>query len=213
MRPSRTVLLAPAVLLAALTCGSVRADEIDDLVAAVSQANIQGHVAILAAAPRESAIARDAAADYIEAQLVSYGYAVSRVAVGGGENVIARLDGTLVPNAVFLVGAHYDSVGVSAGADDNASGVAGMLEMARVLAGQPRPFSIQFVAFDLEEIGLVGSTVFAEGVLDDADTIIGAYSLEMIGYTCPSCQFPFIDLPGCFDVSTPLVTNDATISQ
>jgi hypothetical protein len=74
MSTASTPRLAP--LLAALLvlgAGVARADDIDDLVAQVSQANIQAHVATLAAAPRSTVAAMDAAADYIEAQLASYG--------------------------------------------------------------------------------------------------------------------------------------------
>jgi Zn-dependent M28 family amino/carboxypeptidase len=71
-------------------------------------------------------------------------------------NVVAELRGTSRPDEVVLIGAHFDAF--FQGADDNSSGVAVMLEVARVLAQRPRARTVRFVGFDHEEIGLVGST-------------------------------------------------------
>lgn len=70
-------------------------------------------------------------------------------------NVLAELRGTSKPEEVILVGAHFDAF--FEGADDNSSGVAVMLEVARLLATRPLARTVRFVGFDLEEIGLVGS--------------------------------------------------------
>lgn len=71
-------------------------------------------------------------------------------------NVFAELRGTTKPDEVILVGAHFDAFFM--GADDNSSGVAVMLEVARLLANRPLARTVRFVGFDHEEIGLVGST-------------------------------------------------------
>ncbi|MBE9063486.1 M28 family peptidase [cf. Phormidesmis sp. LEGE 11477] len=82
----------------------------------------------------------------------------------------------------FLVGAHYDTVPGSSGADDNASGVAVLLVLAELLAKyQPRR-SVQLVAFDLEEYGLVGSTTCAWQWRTQNQPIYLMLSLEMLGY-------------------------------
>jgi hypothetical protein len=100
-------------------------------------------------------------------------------------NVVADLPGTGCSDTVFVVGAHYDSVNTTPGADDNASGVAGMLELARVLRTRPLPMTVRFVGFAYEEVGLLGSRRMASQ-LDAAGTdVAGMVSLEMIGFTAP----------------------------
>ena len=208
------ILLGLTLALAARPGAATTA--LDALVAQVSQSMIEAHVATLAAAPRDDVASQAAAAAYIEAELQSYGYATTRQAVpsviGTSDNVVARLEGMTTPNDVVVVGAHYDSVLGSPGADDNASGVAGMLEIARVLAGTPLPWSVEFVAYAHEELGLLGSTVHAQDAVDTGRNVVAMYSLEMIGYTCAApCQFPFIDVPPCLDVSITLVTSGTFI--
>lgn len=75
-------------------------------------------------------------------------------------NVLAELRGISKPDEVVLLGAHFDAFYM--GADDNSSGVAVMLEVARVLAQRPLARTVRFVGFDHEEIGLVGSTRHAQ---------------------------------------------------
>lgn len=71
-------------------------------------------------------------------------------------NVLVELRGTSKPDEVILLGAHFDAFFM--GADDNSSGVAVMLEVARLLATRPLARTVRFVGFDFEEIGLIGST-------------------------------------------------------
>jgi len=182
-----------------------RADILKPILAEVSAANVEAHVRALAASPRDTPATQAAAADYIAGQLESWGYSVTREAVGDSENVIANLPGTRTPERVFVVGAHFDTVPGSPGADDNASGVAGMLEIARVLAGRPMVSTIQFVAFAHEEIGLVGSTVRAGALKAQGADVAGMLALEMIGYTCGApCQFVFTEIEGCLDLADPV---------
>ena len=75
-----------------------------------------------------------------------------------GQNIIARLNGVTQPRV--LLGGHYDSVAHSPGANDNASGTAVVLELARQLSNTPHAANIWFVAFDGEEDGLHGSRAF-----------------------------------------------------
>jgi len=89
---------------------------------------------------------------------------------------------------LLIVGAHYDSIPGSPGADDNASAVAALLELARWIgprlrSGGPYRARLQLVAYDLEEDGLIGSFVHS-GVLERAGTLLhGMIALEMLGYT------------------------------
>jgi Zn-dependent M28 family amino/carboxypeptidase len=93
-------------------------------------------------------------------------------------NVIGVLPGTATgANQVYFVGAHYDSVG-NPGADDNASGVAGVLAAAQVLSQYHFEATLVFAAFDREEQGLIGSGSYAGN--HQSDHINGMISLDMI---------------------------------
>lgn len=87
----------------------------------------------------------------------------------------------------LIVGAHYDVCGDQPGADDNASGVAGMLELASLLQHQQLPFRIDFVAYTLEEppyfrSEYMGSYIHAQSLHNGQANVMGMISLEMIGY-------------------------------
>jgi len=94
-------------------------------------------------------------------------------------NVVATKTGTLYPFQEYIVGAHYDSVS-NPGADDNASGVASVLEAARVLAPYESDYTIRFIAFDREEQGLHGSDSYAFNHI--GDDILGMISSDMVAY-------------------------------
>ena len=94
-------------------------------------------------------------------------------------NVVGVLPGTTRPNDIYIIGAHFDSVS-NPGADDNASGTAGVLEAARVLTQYNFEATLVFIAFDREEQGLVGSNAYATS--HSGDNILGMISLDMIAY-------------------------------
>lgn len=101
----------------------------------------------------------------------------------GGElpdvNLVGRLPGTEPDLPAIEVGAHWDSVPGSPGADDNASGLAGVIEIARLLTDLPRPRrGITFCLYGGEEDGFVGSSAHVAR----AGSVQGAIVLEMIGY-------------------------------
>ncbi|HKD11783.1 MAG TPA: M28 family peptidase [Thermoanaerobaculia bacterium] len=112
-------------------------------------------------------------------------------------NVIARFGPQT--RDVAVVGAHYDTAGELPGADDNASGVAGLIEVARLLEGKHLSRTVELVAFTLEEMpffgtGLQGSAVHARSLAKDGRSVAGMLCLEMIGCfeDAPgSQQFPF----------------------
>jgi Zn-dependent M28 family amino/carboxypeptidase len=90
-----------------------------------------------------------------------------------------------------LLGAHFDTMPDTPGADDNASGVAVMLEAARILSDEELPVDVEFVGFNLEEpqgLGLfrVGSTRFAADAGQRGVRYAGCLILEMVGYTDPA---------------------------
>lgn len=108
------------------------------------------------------------AMNYIRDEFRSYGYTTSRQRIslqhgrGVSENIVAS-----VPSAGkvhLVVGAHHDSVSQAAGANDNASGVAVMLEVARVLRGHDSPFDVTFVSFGAEENAHEGSQYFVRSM-------------------------------------------------
>lgn len=94
-------------------------------------------------------------------------------------NVIGVKPGTTAPAEVVVVGAHLDSVPTSPGANDNASGVATVLEVARMLAEVPTARTVHFVAFGAEELGLVGSRHY---VATRTLAVRGMVNLDMVGH-------------------------------
>jgi hypothetical protein len=94
-------------------------------------------------------------------------------------NVVGVHPGTTHPENIYIVGAHFDSVN-NPGADDNASGMSGVLEAARVLSNYIFEATMVFIAFDREEQGLVGSSAYAQQ--HSGDNILGMISLDMIAY-------------------------------
>ena len=82
--------------------------------------------------------------------------------------------------APIVIGAHYDTVPGCPGADDNATGVAVLLELARYFSEHPPRRPIRLVAFDLEEYGLVGSHAYVKAL--NGQPIFLMLSLEMLGY-------------------------------
>jgi len=96
-------------------------------------------------------------------------------------NVIAVVKGTVNPELVYVVGAHFDSRAEGPGADDNTSGTAMILEAARVLATRPQPATVMFVSFTGEESGLRGAREFARR-MKDSITVVGALNNDMMGW-------------------------------
>ena len=82
----------------------------------------------------------------------------------------------------IIIGAHYDTVPGTPGADDNATGVAVLLELARAIALQPLKYPVQLVAFDMEEAGCWGSKHHAAKYKQQQQSIRLMISLEMLGY-------------------------------
>lgn len=99
-----------------------------------------------------------------------------------GVNVIGVKKGTKTPEERVLISAHYDSVSNCDGADDNASGTAGVLEAARVLAKQDHDRTLVVACWDEEESGLIGSIAYATRVIANKEKLKMHFVLEMIGY-------------------------------
>ncbi|NJK41178.1 MAG: M20/M25/M40 family metallo-hydrolase [Acaryochloridaceae cyanobacterium SU_2_1] len=129
------------------------------------------------------------ARDYLRETLTSAGWKATEQEFATGINVIAERPGLNPEAGMILVAAHYDSVQGSPGADDNASGVAVALEVARLLADRPTPRGLRIVFFDQEEAGLVGSYAYVQQPTN-LENLAAVVVLEMLGYSCdePGCQ-------------------------
>jgi Zn-dependent M28 family amino/carboxypeptidase len=157
------------------------------------EGRLRGHVARLARIPRPpGSPAHARAAAYIGEQLRQAGLSVCEVpfreAGVAGTNLLTEPVPDRDGLPLLIVGAHYDSLADTPGADDNASGVAALLELARwvpplLSSGEPVQARLQLVAYDLEEYGLVGSWVHARQVREAGTPLRGMVSLEMLGYT------------------------------
>lgn len=126
------------------------------------------------------------AGDYIYKALKSFGYEPEyqwfearnvRTA-----NILATLHGTANPELVYVLSSHYDSNARGPGADDNSSGIAVLLETARVLADNPMPATIIFAAFSGEESGLLGSRYFVDQAVESGMKLVAALNNDMIGW-------------------------------
>lgn len=157
----------------------------------------------------------DSSADYIRREVEAAGYRATEQAyespgftIRRGEvkvpgrivkNIEVAIPGSSTEAGIIVVGAHYDSWPGTPGADDNASGVAGLLELARALRGTRPRATIRFVFFVNEEPPFfqgdpMGSLVYARGCKERGERVTGMLALEMIGYYSTekkSQDFPF----------------------
>jgi Zn-dependent M28 family amino/carboxypeptidase len=154
-------------------------------------ARLSMHVEMLASeiGPRHvrRPTALDAAARYIEQRFLERGYEIDRQSYDAAGVTVSNIEArTGASNRPYLVvGAHYDTVPTTPGANDNASGVAVLLELAEMLSQSGH--SVRFVAFANEEppwfqTDLMGSLVYARGARARGDDIIGMIALETMGY-------------------------------
>ena len=106
------------------------------------------------------------------------------------KNIVAEKRGVTSPHRVLILGAHYDTVPGSPGADDNASAVALLLEVARNIQAVPLGSTVRLIAFSLEEYDYGGSAHYAEGLKKGGEEILGMISVEMVGFTAPRQDYP-----------------------
>lgn len=98
-----------------------------------------------------------------------------------GRNIIATQLGKTNPNNIYIVCAHYDTVADFC-ADDNATGTVAVLEVARILSKQCLDNTIIYALWDEEEIGLQGSSFYADQAAVNGDNILGVLNMDMMGY-------------------------------
>ena len=169
--------------------------------------NLRRHVTELAGDPGERNVWRpgsmSAAAGYISTVFEEAGYQVNLQSFPSRGETMSNLEAVLpghgVADEIIVIGAHYDSVADSPGADDNASGVAALLELARLLSGTTLPRTERFVAFANEEAPFfygdeMGSNLYAARLQARGERIVAMLSLETIGYYTDqpgSQRYPF----------------------
>ncbi|MDY0168682.1 MAG: M20/M25/M40 family metallo-hydrolase [Thermoguttaceae bacterium] len=203
LRLNRPLLLA--LVIAVVACRAAVAGMVHDIVGQVSLASYRDYLDnCLYTRIGNDRRAGDVlgahhnlARDFVQNEFVSFGLTTSldffvNAANGAtGANVVGVHVGTVMPDNIYIVGAHYDSTNSrgsgsganegAPGADDNASGVAGVLEAARVISQYQLQSTVIFIAFDHEEQGMVGSAHYANE--HSGDNIRGMVSLDMIGYS------------------------------
>ena len=166
-----------------------------ELGAAVQQENLLRHITALSTRIGQRSFLQypklEMAAEYIKGELTGYGYVV-REQVYSAENqtyrnIIAARDGRGNKDKVIIVCSHYDSVSGSPGADDNASGVAGLLELARLISQGYPGKTVEFIATVNEEPPWfttqgMGSLVYAKEARGNKKDIEAVLCLESIGF-------------------------------
>ncbi len=123
-----------------------------------------------------------------------------------GENILGRKQGAKDEAITYIIDAHYDGVSAGPAADDNGSGVAGVLEVLRILSQYDFEHSIRFIGFDFEEAGLVGSSKYVQTGIKAFEDIQGVLNYEMIGFYAnqPNSQ----SIPNGFSTLFPQTTQD-----
>ena len=139
---------------------------------------------------------RERARKYLTASLKAAGWSPTLQPFESGVNIFAERLGTDPKAGAVLVAAHYDTVEVSPGADDNSTGVAVVLEVARLLGSHPTPRTLQLALFDREEEGLLGSKAFTSSKAQ-VENLRGVIVMDMVGYACHTagCQRYPVGLP------------------
>jgi Zn-dependent M28 family amino/carboxypeptidase len=155
---------------------------------------VSGIVTTLAATPRSTTTQRNTARTYLQQQLTALGWTPSLASYSTGANVVATIPATGSGTQRIIVGAHFDTVSGSPGANDNATGVAATLAVARYLKDVPcRDYPVTIALFDEEEVGLVGARAMALS-LSPAD-VRAVHTVDQIGWDMDHDHRFEIELP------------------
>lgn len=132
---------------------------------------------------RASAPERMITRTFLQAELTRLGYTAELHDYGSGASVLGRLEATTGTGGLIVVGAHFDGVPVGPAAADDGTGTALVLAAARYFANvESRDHPIVFVLFDQEEVGLVGSTLYADKLIADATAVDTVHCFDMISW-------------------------------
>jgi Zn-dependent M28 family amino/carboxypeptidase len=142
---------------------------------------VGGAVSSLAAAPRATSTQRQAARTYLQNQLTQMGWTPQLHTYNTGANVYATIPSTNGATKQIIVGAHFDTVTGSPGANDNATGSAAVLALARYLKDVTcRKYAVTVVFFDEEEAGLFGSRAYANTL--QVANVVAVHTVDQIGW-------------------------------
>ena len=147
-------------------------------------------------APRYTTTQRTSARNYLQTQLTQLGLSPTLQSYSTGANVTARIAATTTTTTKrIIVGAHFDTVSNSQGANDNGTGVAAVLAVARyVTAMTCRKANVDVVFFDEEESGLLGAVAYAN-VINTASDVIAVHTIDQIGWDSDNDHRFEIELP------------------
>lgn len=164
------------------------------IVAAISEDEIRATIAELTSfAERSTHSSQTEVANMLRDQLSDYGLEVNdhEYSYNGRfyDNLEIVIPGDDLADVIYAAGAHFDSTsnvpGNAPGADDNASGTAGIVEIARVMADCQYRRTIRLLLFSNEEVGMIGSAEYAQNRILESDDFQGFLNLDMIAYGPP----------------------------
>jgi hypothetical protein len=139
---------------------------------------------------------RDAARRYLETSLRALGLNAMAQPYGTGTNLMARVESTTGGNEHVVLGAHFDTVARTAGANDNGTGVALVLAVGRVLTQLPcRSRTVVLAFFDEEEVGLVGARQFARQLAADKLAVHSVHTVDQVGWDSNEDRLIELELP------------------
>jgi len=145
---------------------------------------------------RSQPSSRAQARDYIAAELTALGLRAQLHSYGAGTNPFAFVEANRAAQGTLLLGAHFDSVPGSPGANDNATGVAMVLAAARYLGElECRDHDVIVAFFDEEEIGLVGSAAFAANLDANNTPLVAAHTIDQMGWDQNGDRLIEVELP------------------
>ena len=160
---------------------------LDSLINLIKEDSLASYTGKLQSYPPrvEGSVANYQSRDWLAAKFTSFGYDSVVIdsfvhSINQCQNVLAYKIGTQFPNHYVVIGAHRDAVSGSPGADDNGSGTAAVLEIARVLFDIETDMTIVFALFDAEETGLNGSWHYADNAAANGDSIVYMLNMDMI---------------------------------
>ena len=178
----------PAVLLAKIVASDRHQVDIRELVARIDSVRMKRDLSFVEGIRHRTTGAThlEATKNFIDSQFTVCNLRTSRQVFSyegyQAANIIGILQGVTEEDLVYILDGHFDTISSSPGADDNGSGVVGMLEAMRVLSEYAFQHTITFVGLDLEEDGLVGSARYVGSGMPLNQRVGGVFNFEMIGY-------------------------------
>jgi Zn-dependent M28 family amino/carboxypeptidase len=187
------------------------AGTVNDLMALVDGQRYQDDLSFIAQSREPKSSHWQEVQDLCASRLTALGFKVERQTFASGVNVIGVRSGTGASGGSVVISAHYDHIAGCAGADDNASGVAGTLEAARVLATAEFNRTLLVACWDGEEKGMLGSKAYAAQAKQAGDSLAAVIVMDMIGFKNDAADSQ--TMPVGFDVGFPSQTEKLRANQ